>query len=93
MLRDVAKVGYAFVNFVSAHALYLFVKARVGKRWNMFSSDKVLQVRCAVPWHDPLKLTAAGVLCEHPVRCDILAELPAADTVIRGKEALVNKFR
>ncbi|KLT39853.1 hypothetical protein CC85DRAFT_278754 [Cutaneotrichosporon oleaginosum] len=36
-------VGYAFVNFTSTRALLHFYRARVGKRWNMFSSEKVLQ--------------------------------------------------
>lgn len=44
--REVAdcQVGYAFVNFTSLQALYDFIQARVGKRWNLFSSEKVLQV-------------------------------------------------
>ncbi|GMK59566.1 hypothetical protein CspeluHIS016_0801720 [Cutaneotrichosporon spelunceum] len=37
-------VGYAFVNFTSTGALLEFYRARVGKRWNLFSSEKVLQV-------------------------------------------------
>ncbi|BEI79981.1 hypothetical protein CcaverHIS002_0105100 [Cutaneotrichosporon cavernicola] len=37
-------VGYAFVNFTSTIALLEFYRARVGKRWNLFSSEKVLQV-------------------------------------------------
>ncbi|GFZ46210.1 Meiosis protein mei2 [Saitozyma sp. JCM 24511] len=45
--KNSCNVGYAFVNFVSVQALYRFVKARVGKRWNMFSSEKVLQVSYA----------------------------------------------
>jgi hypothetical protein len=40
----------------------------------MFSSEKVLQVGRAVSSHDLLKLTPAGVLCEHPVL--------GADTII-----------
>lgn len=39
------QVGYAFVNFTSTGALYRFIQARVGKKWNLFSSEKVLQVR------------------------------------------------
>lgn len=38
------QVGYAFVNFTSTKALYNFILAKVGKKWNMFSSEKVLQV-------------------------------------------------
>jgi len=37
-------VGYAFVNFLSVKALYHFIEAKVGKKWNLFSSEKVLQV-------------------------------------------------
>ena len=33
------------MNFTSVMALYNFVSAKVGKKWNMFSSEKVLQVR------------------------------------------------
>ncbi|KAL7422251.1 hypothetical protein Q5752_002897 [Cryptotrichosporon argae] len=40
-------VGYAFVNFTNVGALYRFIQARVGKKWNMFSSEKVLQVSYA----------------------------------------------
>ncbi|KAK1924784.1 RNA recognition motif 2-domain-containing protein [Papiliotrema laurentii] len=40
-------VGYAFVNFTSVNALYEFIQAKVGKKWNMFSSEKVLQVSYA----------------------------------------------
>jgi hypothetical protein len=38
------QVGYAFVNFLSVKALYHFIEAKVGKKWNLFSSEKVLQV-------------------------------------------------
>ncbi|WRT67061.1 uncharacterized protein IL334_004027 [Kwoniella shivajii] len=41
------QVGYAFVNFCSIKALYEFIEAKVGKKWNMFSSEKVLQVSYA----------------------------------------------
>ncbi|KAL1413545.1 hypothetical protein Q8F55_001319 [Vanrija albida] len=40
-------VGYAFVNFTSTKALYNFIQAKVGKKWNLFSSEKVLQVSYA----------------------------------------------
>jgi hypothetical protein len=42
------QVGYAFVNFTSIRALYAFIQAKVGRKWNMFSSEKVLQVSLAV---------------------------------------------
>nr|XP_019013455.1 uncharacterized protein I206_01522 [Kwoniella pini CBS 10737]OCF52236.1 hypothetical protein I206_01522 [Kwoniella pini CBS 10737] len=42
--KNCCNVGYAFVNFCSVAALYQFIQAKVGKKWNMFSSEKVLQV-------------------------------------------------
>ncbi|WVQ78027.1 hypothetical protein IAT38_000108 [Cryptococcus sp. DSM 104549] len=45
--KNCCNVGYAFVNFCSVKALYQFIQARVGKKWNMFSSEKVLQVSYA----------------------------------------------
>ncbi|WWC61201.1 uncharacterized protein I303_103781 [Kwoniella dejecticola CBS 10117] len=41
------QVGYAFVNFCSVGALYKFIQEKVGRKWNMFSSEKVLQVSYA----------------------------------------------
>lgn len=38
-------VGYAFVNFTSIQALLTFVELKAGRKWNMFASEKVLQVR------------------------------------------------
>lgn len=38
-------VGYAFVNFTSTHSLLTFVDRKAGRKWNMFASEKVLQVR------------------------------------------------
>ncbi|KIR26853.1 hypothetical protein I307_05003 [Cryptococcus deuterogattii 99/473] len=46
MVKDVP-VGYAFVNFCSVQSLLRFIQARVGKKWNLFSSEKVLQVSYA----------------------------------------------
>ncbi|CAK5281736.1 unnamed protein product, partial [Mycena citricolor] len=40
-------VGYAFVNFISVQDLLRFAKARLGEKWNMFSSEKVLQMSYA----------------------------------------------
>ncbi|RXW16780.1 hypothetical protein EST38_g9084 [Candolleomyces aberdarensis] len=40
-------VGYAFVNFIEAQDLLKFAKARLGEKWNMFSSEKVLQMSYA----------------------------------------------
>lgn len=45
MWLSVLQVGYAFVNFCSVQSLLRFIQARVGKKWNLFSSEKVLQVR------------------------------------------------
>ncbi|TFK44789.1 hypothetical protein BDQ12DRAFT_35519 [Crucibulum laeve] len=40
-------VGYAFVNFIHVQDLLLFAKKRLGEKWNMFSSEKVLQMSYA----------------------------------------------
>lgn len=40
-------VGYAFVNFIEAQDLLKFATARLGEKWNMFSSEKVLQMSYA----------------------------------------------
>ncbi|KAF9529405.1 RNA recognition motif 2-domain-containing protein [Crepidotus variabilis] len=40
-------VGYAFVNFIRVEDLLRFAKARLGIKWNMFSSEKVLQMSYA----------------------------------------------
>ncbi|KAG2015630.1 hypothetical protein CC2G_008885 [Coprinopsis cinerea AmutBmut pab1-1] len=40
-------VGYAFVNFITVEDLLKFAKARLGEKWNMFSSEKVLQMSYA----------------------------------------------
>ncbi|KZS98347.1 hypothetical protein SISNIDRAFT_140768 [Sistotremastrum niveocremeum HHB9708] len=40
-------VGYAFVNFIEVSDLLLFAKTKLGTRWNMFSSEKVLQMSYA----------------------------------------------
>ncbi|RXK40590.1 hypothetical protein M231_02045 [Tremella mesenterica] len=45
--KNCCNVGYAFVNFVDVGALYAFIQAKVGKKWNLFSSEKVLQVSYA----------------------------------------------
>ncbi|KAF6760256.1 RNA recognition motif 2-domain-containing protein [Ephemerocybe angulata] len=43
-------VGYAFVNFIEAQDLLKFATARLGEKWNMFSSEKVLQMSyCKLP--------------------------------------------
>ncbi|KAJ7783276.1 hypothetical protein B0H16DRAFT_1710071 [Mycena metata] len=40
-------VGYAFVNFINVQDLLRFAKAKLGEKWNMFSSEKVLQMSYA----------------------------------------------
>ncbi|WVN85271.1 uncharacterized protein L203_100416 [Cryptococcus depauperatus CBS 7841] len=45
--KNCCNVGYAFVNFCSVQSLLRFIEARVGKKWNMFSSEKVLQLSYA----------------------------------------------
>ncbi|KIR58672.1 hypothetical protein I314_05511 [Cryptococcus bacillisporus CA1873] len=45
--KNCCNVGYAFVNFCSVQSLLRFIQARVGKKWNLFSSEKVLQVSYA----------------------------------------------
>lgn len=40
-------VGYAFVNFISVQDLLRFAKARLNQKWNIYSSEKVLQMSYA----------------------------------------------
>ncbi|KAJ7770133.1 hypothetical protein DFH07DRAFT_805863 [Mycena maculata] len=40
-------VGYAFVNFINVQDLLRFAKVKLGEKWNMFSSEKVLQMSYA----------------------------------------------
>ncbi|KAF9465003.1 RNA recognition motif 2-domain-containing protein, partial [Collybia nuda] len=40
-------VGYAFVNFINVQDLLFFAKKKLGEKWNMFSSEKVLQMSYA----------------------------------------------
>ncbi|KAI0700896.1 RNA recognition motif 2-domain-containing protein [Cytidiella melzeri] len=40
-------VGYAFVNFILPEDLLHFAKTQLGVRWNMYSSEKVLQLSYA----------------------------------------------
>ncbi|KAG8944255.1 hypothetical protein FRC04_002051 [Tulasnella sp. 424] len=35
-------VGYAFVNFIEVSSLLKFLQTYLGKRWNLYSSDKVM---------------------------------------------------
>ncbi|KZT24223.1 hypothetical protein NEOLEDRAFT_1067902 [Neolentinus lepideus HHB14362 ss-1] len=40
-------VGYAFVNFITVQDLLVFAKSKLGVKWNMYSSEKVLQMSYA----------------------------------------------
>ncbi|KAI0769666.1 RNA recognition motif 2-domain-containing protein [Trametes elegans] len=40
-------VGYGFVNFITVQDLLRFVKTQLGVKWNMYSSEKVLQISYA----------------------------------------------
>ncbi|KAF4598529.1 hypothetical protein EYR38_006933 [Pleurotus pulmonarius] len=40
-------VGYAFVNFIAVEDLMTFAKAKLGQKWNMFSSEKILEMSYA----------------------------------------------
>jgi len=40
-------VGYAFVNFIAVQDLLFFAQKRLGVKWNLFSSEKVLQMSYA----------------------------------------------
>ncbi|EJD02957.1 uncharacterized protein FOMMEDRAFT_123062 [Fomitiporia mediterranea MF3/22] len=40
-------VGYAFVNFIRVEDLLHFARTKLGVKWNMFSSEKVLQMSYA----------------------------------------------
>ncbi|KIK67327.1 hypothetical protein GYMLUDRAFT_37419 [Collybiopsis luxurians FD-317 M1] len=45
--KNGCNVGYAFVNFITVSDLLKFAKMRLGQKWNMFSSEKVLQMSYA----------------------------------------------
>ncbi|KAF8897027.1 RNA recognition motif 2-domain-containing protein [Gymnopilus junonius] len=45
--KNGCNVGYAFVNFISVQDLLHFAKERLGAKWNMFASEKVLQMSYA----------------------------------------------
>jgi len=45
--RNYANVGYAFVNFCDPMAIVDFVRERAGKKWDLFSSEKVAEVSYA----------------------------------------------
>ncbi|KAH9485459.1 Meiosis protein mei2 [Psilocybe cubensis] len=45
--KNKCNMGYAFVNFISVEDLLHFANERLGQKWNMFSSEKVLQMSYA----------------------------------------------
>ncbi|KAH9062342.1 RNA recognition motif 2-domain-containing protein [Lactarius vividus] len=45
--KNGCNVGYAFVNFITVDDLLRFAKARLGVKWNMYASEKVLQMSYA----------------------------------------------
>ncbi|KAF8893952.1 hypothetical protein BD779DRAFT_1669467 [Infundibulicybe gibba] len=45
--RNGCNVGYAFVNFITVQDLLCFARKKLGEKWNMFSSEKVLQMSYA----------------------------------------------
>ncbi|KAI0356223.1 hypothetical protein OH77DRAFT_243296 [Trametes cingulata] len=42
--KNGCNVGYAFVNFITVQDLLHFAKTQLGVKWNMYSSEKVLQM-------------------------------------------------
>jgi len=40
-------VGYAFINFVDPMSIVPFAKARAGKKWNLYESDKIAEISYA----------------------------------------------
>ncbi|KAL3483577.1 RNA recognition motif 2-domain-containing protein [Aspergillus germanicus] len=62
-------VGYAFINFEDPIDIIDFVKARAGRTWNCFNSDKVAEVSYAtIQGKDCLvqKFRNSSVMLEHP---------------------------
>ncbi|KAJ8482382.1 hypothetical protein ONZ45_g14974 [Pleurotus djamor] len=45
--KNGCNVGYAFVNFITVGDLVEFAKAKLGRKWNMFASEKVLEMSYA----------------------------------------------
>lgn len=46
-LTNYPRGATAFVNFIDVQDLLLFAKTKLGVKWNMYSSDKVLQMSYA----------------------------------------------
>ncbi|KAK7013474.1 RNA recognition motif 2, partial [Favolaschia claudopus] len=47
LLTSGRNAGYAFVNFITVQDLMHFAKAKLGEKWNMVLSEKVLQMSYA----------------------------------------------
>ncbi|CAO3701542.1 unnamed protein product [Rhizopus stolonifer] len=45
--KNHCNVGYAFINFIDAKSAVTFAEKRMGKKWNMFNSDKKLSLSFA----------------------------------------------
>ncbi|MCJ1435175.1 hypothetical protein MMC27_004546 [Xylographa pallens] len=68
-LNKPCSVGYAFINFEDPYCIIDFVKARAGRRWNRFNSDKIAEVSYAtIQGKDCLvqKFRNSSVMLEHP---------------------------
>ena len=89
------QVGYAFVNFISTSSLLEFIRTRVGLKWNMFSSEKVLQVKVIV--YECYPADAIHVERSATLRFSRSLQIRAILTLTvannRGKAALISKFR
>lgn len=62
-------VGYAFINFEDPIDIIAFAKARAGRSWNCFNSDKVAEISYAtIQGKDCLvqKFRNSSVMLEHP---------------------------
>ena len=86
-VRVSCQVGYAFVNFTSVPALGAFLEARVGTKWDIYPSDKVVQVSSGQN-HASMLTFLRYVMRWYSER--MVAE---TNLTSRGKQALVNKFR
>lgn len=45
--KNGCNVGYAFVNFIGVQDLLVFAKTKLNEKWNMYSSEKILQMSYA----------------------------------------------
>lgn len=70
-------VGYAFINFMDPMAIVPFARARAGKKWNLFQSDKIAEISYASKSYCHS--------CSRPVTDHV--------TAIQGRDCLIQKFR